>query len=371
MQHAPAVPEQTTTAAVDEYENGQHREAQLPIHPIPVQTSAVPTVIKPMPITEILEAFNQFQQIKRQLLTKDDVQSVSGDAFVKKSGWRKIAMAFGLTDEIINSDFDYDEKGNILSASFQVRAIAPNGRYATGWASCSLNERPFSKPNHDIPATAHTRAKNRAISDLVGGGEVSAEEITDSAAPQKARASAPTKAQLSRFNELIDWAQEAGEITAKVCQNSKEWARGVTGKTVGAEINKWKKRRAEVEHNAVLDETGETKDNPDGLRKVDADLDHAQNGQSPSKPHWHLDKESLKYQSEGDFKSEKAKDDALLKCLLTDFAVKQRSPEQLSSAQEVVETNIDLIETLPQASQQKLFARFEEIGIWQEKAEPA
>ena len=31
---------------------------------------------------------------------------------------------------------------------------------------------------HDILATAETRAKNRAISDLVGGGSVSAEEIT-------------------------------------------------------------------------------------------------------------------------------------------------------------------------------------------------
>ena len=30
---------------------------------------------------------------------------------------------------------------------------------------------------HDVYATAHTRAKNRAISDLVGGGEVSAEEM--------------------------------------------------------------------------------------------------------------------------------------------------------------------------------------------------
>jgi hypothetical protein len=30
---------------------------------------------------------------------------------------------------------------------------------------------------HNLIATAETRAKNRAISDLVGGGEVSAEEL--------------------------------------------------------------------------------------------------------------------------------------------------------------------------------------------------
>jgi hypothetical protein len=33
---------------------------------------------------------------------------------------------------------------------------------------------------HDITSTAYTRAANRAISDLVGGGEVSAEEVSTS-----------------------------------------------------------------------------------------------------------------------------------------------------------------------------------------------
>ena len=35
----------------------------------------------------------------------------------------------------------------------------------------------FSNPENDVRGTAHTRAKNRAISDLIGAGEVSAEEI--------------------------------------------------------------------------------------------------------------------------------------------------------------------------------------------------
>ena len=29
----------------------------------------------------------------------------------------------------------------------------------------------FAKPNHDVPATAETRAKNRACSDLLGIGD--------------------------------------------------------------------------------------------------------------------------------------------------------------------------------------------------------
>jgi hypothetical protein len=33
---------------------------------------------------------------------------------------------------------------------------------------CDSLEKRYSKPNHDIPATAETRAKNRACADLLG-----------------------------------------------------------------------------------------------------------------------------------------------------------------------------------------------------------
>jgi len=93
-----------------------------------------------------------------------------------------------------------DDRHRVISGEFSVEAVAPNGRTAIGWGSCSIEERAhqddkidgkgkvicpgpcdgrkhFSNPDHDVPATAHTRAKNRAISDLIGAGEVSAEEI--------------------------------------------------------------------------------------------------------------------------------------------------------------------------------------------------
>ena len=53
----------------------------------------------------------------------------------------------------------------------------PTGRYADGWGNCSRQEGNKAHPNHDIPATAMTRATNRAIADLIGAGEVTAEEI--------------------------------------------------------------------------------------------------------------------------------------------------------------------------------------------------
>lgn len=246
------------------------------IQPIPRRER---TVIKPLPIDDVVEAFEAFQVIKRRLIKAEDIQRIGNGEFVKKSGWRKVAMAFGLDDEIVSQDFDYDEKGNITFASFQVKAIAPNGRYATGWGSCALSERNFSKPNHDIPATAHTRAKNRAISDLVGGGEVSAEEMSQAdSAPQKANANAPSKAQLDRFDELMDWAVNNGEIDKAQGDEGKAWARKVSGSKVGAEIDRWKKRKAEAEvaMAELADETGETSVNPD-MGPLDELLDWADN----------------------------------------------------------------------------------------------
>jgi hypothetical protein len=60
-----------------------------------------------------------------------------------------------------------------------IKAIAPNGRFSFGVGSCSSNERKFTHQEHNVRSTAHTRAKNRAISDLVGGGEIFAEEMTN------------------------------------------------------------------------------------------------------------------------------------------------------------------------------------------------
>lgn len=70
---------------------------------------------------------------------------------------------------------------------------APSGATMIGTGTCSINERrrgreSFKNADHDVPATSWTRALNRAISDLVGWGEVSAEELE---APVETTRSAP------------------------------------------------------------------------------------------------------------------------------------------------------------------------------------
>jgi hypothetical protein len=64
-----------------------------------------------------------------------------------------------------------------------IRAVAPNGQFGDGDGYCSADEVRFKswkgrqKLENDLRSTATTRAKNRATADLVGMGEVSAEEI--------------------------------------------------------------------------------------------------------------------------------------------------------------------------------------------------
>lgn len=40
--------------------------------------------------------------------------------------------------------------------------VPRGGRFSDGWGSCERREKRFLKPNHDIPSTAETRAKNKA-----------------------------------------------------------------------------------------------------------------------------------------------------------------------------------------------------------------
>lgn len=135
------------------------------------------------PVGDVAAAFADYQDLCRVLLTDDDVQRISGKSFRKKSAWRKLAVAFGVSCELRDRSYDRDEAGNIIRAEVLVRAFAPNGRYMDGLGICDRSERKFSKPQHDIPATAMTRATNRACADLFGMGEVSAEELLDDAEP--------------------------------------------------------------------------------------------------------------------------------------------------------------------------------------------
>ncbi|CAI5968811.1 unnamed protein product [Closterium sp. NIES-65] len=105
------------------------------------------------------------------VLEPGDYMVMQGKPYIKKSGWRKIAFFFNVSFEIRDKTIERDERGNVTRSEFLVRASMPSGRFSDAWGSCDRGEKRFSKPNHDIPGTAETRAKSRACQDLLGIGE--------------------------------------------------------------------------------------------------------------------------------------------------------------------------------------------------------
>ena len=143
-------------------------------------------------LTELVESFRQYVAVVDALLTADDYQTISGRRFKKKSAWRKLATAFNISTSVVEHGHDAD--ANLYW--FVIRATAPNGRCAEAWGGCSQGERNFSHPQ-DVRAQAQTRATSRAIADLIGAGEVSAEEMAEEtpAAPASRLRKATRKAQ--------------------------------------------------------------------------------------------------------------------------------------------------------------------------------
>lgn len=197
----------------EEEEEPQEVEAEVidqeESEPLPdVTPGSINSLIRPVDdIDEVVELYNQFEEIKDKLLKPSDRTKIGTNIHVNKSGWRKIATAFNLSVEVTETD-SWVEDG-IVKAKAVARATAPNGKVSTQVAMCASNESNFmeaGKPGdgtepkdhqdylrvdgkwrrlkepkevneHNILATAATRAMNRAISDCVGGGEVSSEEI--------------------------------------------------------------------------------------------------------------------------------------------------------------------------------------------------
>lgn len=141
----------------------------------PILVSVQP--VKPLVTPEqAAEEWARYESLKAKLLNEDDYQNIAGKRYIKRSGFRKIAVYFGLSDSILEQERSDREDGSFFWR-IVVEVEAPNGRKSTGVGICDSKERNFAHVEHDVYATSHTRAKSRAISDMVAGGAVSAEEM--------------------------------------------------------------------------------------------------------------------------------------------------------------------------------------------------
>lgn len=154
---------------------------------IPPRSSAVGELALPedllVPLgtpAEVRRVWELYRATAKALEDPEDLVTIEGRPFRKKSFWRKIALAYGVSVELreARAQLGSDEEGVGFWSRVTVRATSSRGRFADGVAVCS-NREPTKKgaTQHVVYATAYTRAANRAIADLVAAGEVSAEEV--------------------------------------------------------------------------------------------------------------------------------------------------------------------------------------------------
>ena len=139
-----------------------------------------------------IEQWDAYQKLCKGLLNESDYQEIivkekdeDGNYvkvkrhFKKKSAWQKLSRAFNVDTHIVDRDIERTKMGRVKEAYYCVRATLPNGRSVESDALCSRSEKGKDKvSDHTIMSTAKTRATNRAIAELIGAGEVSAEEMS-------------------------------------------------------------------------------------------------------------------------------------------------------------------------------------------------
>lgn len=133
------------------------------------------------------QAMAAYQELCAAVLEPHDWIGTPGEpeSFVRRSGWDKLATFYGASVELLGETrLERNAEGELMRASARARATDPRtGRYRDGGGACGRNEKRFATPagrakiEHDLPASAETRATNRAIANLVGYGAVSAEEV--------------------------------------------------------------------------------------------------------------------------------------------------------------------------------------------------
>src|SRR5262249_23445127 len=165
----------------------------MPTETIALAVSPAPTYSGAQMVVG-LKAYRELQHALAQHMP-DQLLALDGKVFRKKGYWRAIALAFNLTVQPVTTERDErttigeleDGTENYLY-SVTYKATAPRGRSTSGEGSCAAAEKPRGRlrgTEHNVRSHAHTRAFNRAVSNLVGFGEVRAEEIGDEPAPPR------------------------------------------------------------------------------------------------------------------------------------------------------------------------------------------
>lgn len=156
--------------------------------PAPVDKVALSNYLTLLEDPEALKLQNRlaaaYDNACRALIGPNDIQKDGGREFKKKSAWKKLARHFSISTTIVAQveRFINDESTgeSVFVAICTVRATSPWGQVADSVGACGTDEETGKRKISiaDAISTAETRASNRATSNLIAMGEVSAEETT-------------------------------------------------------------------------------------------------------------------------------------------------------------------------------------------------
>jgi len=175
-----------------------------------------------MKIDEVVGAFDEYQQLREKLEKDGDFVEFITPQGKKKAPtkqWRvKLERFFGLSVEIVKEWESKEENGTTTYHKRARVTHTKSGLFHEATGACNTNEKirtleqikyqikskhdnwsddfiqsrakdilrdEISKSPHNAESHAETRAKNRAVLEFVGFGEVSAEEISDSSETEK------------------------------------------------------------------------------------------------------------------------------------------------------------------------------------------
>jgi len=146
-------------------------------------------------------AYEAYLELCRRILDESDYATIRGIKARKRSGWAKLRRFYGITTMITEQQrtprFSEWEPGQAFVYRFTVTGRLGD-RVEEADGACESTELEYEGNNiapteHNVRAKALTRAKNRVTADLIGGGEVSAEELNEAVPVKTKKAPRPRK----------------------------------------------------------------------------------------------------------------------------------------------------------------------------------
>ena len=134
---------------------------------------------------EFAASFKAYKALQKSIDASmpEEIMLIQGKPYRKKGYWKALRASFNLSVDCIHDErveVTLDDGSVDWGWNIRYRATASSGAFMDGDGSCFASEKTGGRlraTEHNVRAHAHTRAQNRAISGLVGFGEVSADEM--------------------------------------------------------------------------------------------------------------------------------------------------------------------------------------------------